>query len=109
MRNWRRCLAAVGLALAAMFLDTLALARVRAWYRPGQPPAWLVNFLYYLLAWPLFVTRYVFPRAEGDADEGPSVLAVASAGLIDLVLLTLLFYALLSRRARRRKGPSDDG
>ena len=104
MKHWRRCLAAVGLALVTMFLDTVALAEVRKLYRPGQPPAWLLNIFYYLLGWPLAITRRVFPRAAGDTDEGPSLLAVAAAGLIDLLLLTLLFYALLSWRARRREG-----
>jgi hypothetical protein len=72
-------------------------------YRPAHPPAWMTNALYYFLAWPLSLTRLVFPRAEGDADEGPSVMAVASAGVISLLLLTLIIYALLSWLARRRE------
>ena len=91
------------LAVALMFADTVALAQLNKWYRPGHPPAWLTNCLYYFLAWPLSFTRLIFPRPAGDADEGPSFLAVASAGLIDLLLLTLLLYALLSRRARRKE------
>jgi hypothetical protein len=102
-RNWKRLLLSLLLAGLLMFADTVALAQVNKWYRPGRPPAWLVNVFYYLLAWPLAFTRLLFPRAAGDADEGPSFLAVASAGLIDLVILTALVYALLGRRARRRE------
>ena len=87
------------LALAVMFADTVGLALVNKWYRPGHPPAWLTNCFFYLLAWPLPLTRLIFPRPAGDADEGPSFLAVASAGLIDLLLLTLphLRLALVAR------------
>lgn len=105
-KTWKRWLLSALLAGAVMFADTLALAQVNKWYRPGHPPAWLTGCFYYLLAWPLPLTRLVFPRAAGDADEGPSFLAVASAGLIDLLLLTLLIYALLSRRARRKERAS---
>ena len=101
-KTWKRWLASAVLAAVVMFADTVALARVNKWYRPGHPPAWVSGFFYYLLAWPLTITRLIFPRAAGDSDEGPSFAAVASAGLIDLVLLTILIYALLSRRARRR-------
>src|ERR687893_21994 len=87
------------------WLLALALAQVNRWYRPAHPPAWLVNCFYYFLAWPLSLTRLVFPRAAGDSDEGPSFAAVAAAGLIDLLLFTLLIYAALSWRARR-KGPA---
>ena len=101
--NAKRLLLSAAAAAALMFADTVALAEVRKLYRPGQPPAWLVNCLYYALAWPLAFTRLIFPRAAGDADEGPSFLAVASAGLIDLLILTFLIYVLLSRRARRKE------
>jgi hypothetical protein len=102
-KNWKRWPLSALLAAVVMFADTVALAQVSRWYRPGHPPAWLTNCFYYFLAWPLPLTRLIFPRAAGDADEGPSFAAVASAGLIDLVLLTLLIYALLSRRARRKE------
>jgi len=102
-KNWKRWPLSALLAAAVMFADTVALAQLNKWYRPGHPPAWASNFFYYFLAWPLAVTRLIFPRPAGDADEGPSFLAVASAGLIDLLLLTLLIYALLSRRARRKE------
>ena len=102
-KTWKRWLLSALLAAAVMFADTVGLAQLNKWYRPGHPPAWLTNCFYYFLAWPLPLTRLVFPRPAGDADEGPSILAVASAGLIDLLLLTLLIYALLSRRARRKE------
>ena len=102
-RDWKRLLLSLLLAGLLMFADTVALAQVNKWYRPGRPPAWLVNVFYYLLAWPLPLTRLLFPRAAGDADEGPSLPAVASAGLIDLLILTALVYALLGWRARRRE------
>ncbi|HEX7173693.1 MAG TPA: hypothetical protein VF240_00225 [Pyrinomonadaceae bacterium] len=102
-KTWKRWLLSAVLAAVVMFADTVALAQLNKWYRPGHPPAWASGFFYYLLAWPLPLTRLVFPRAAGDADEGPSFAAVASAGLIDLLLLTLLVYALLSRRARRKE------
>lgn len=101
-KTWKRWLLSALIAIAIMFADTVALAQVNKWYKPGHPPAWLTNCFYYFLAWPLVFTRLVFPRAAGDADEGPSFLAVASAGLISLLLLTLIIYALLSWRARRR-------
>ena len=102
-RTWKRWLLSALIAVAFMVADTVALAQVRKWYRPGHPPAWMTNVLYYFLAWPLPLTRLVFPRAASDADEGPSFLAVASAGLIDLIVFTLLIYTLLSWRARRRE------
>jgi hypothetical protein len=99
-KTWRRWLLSVVVAGAVMFADTLALALVNKWYRPARPPGWVVNCFYYFLAWPLGLTRLVFPRAAGDADEGPSFAAVAAAGLIDLLLFTLLVYAALTWRAR---------
>lgn len=102
-KNWKRLLLSIALAVAIMFADTVALAQVNKWYRPAHPPAWLTNVFYYFLAWPLVFTRLIFPRDAGDADEGPSFLAVASAGLIDLLILTTLIYALLSWRARRKE------
>lgn len=101
-KNWRRWLLSLVLAGVVMFADTLALAQVNRWYRPGHPPAWLVNCFYYFLAWPLGLTRLVFPRAAGDADEGPSFAAVAAAGLVDLLLFTFLIYAALTWRAGRK-------
>jgi hypothetical protein len=102
-KTWKRWLLSAVLAAAVMFADTVALAQVNKWYRPGRPPAWLVGCFYYFLAWPLGLTRLVFPRAAGDADEGPSFAAVAAAGLIDLLLFTFLIYTLLTWRARRRE------
>lgn len=102
-KNWKRWLLSFVLAAALMFADTVALAQVNKWYRPGHPPAWLVNCFYYFLAWPLALTRLVFPRAAGDTDEGPSFAAVAAAGLIDLLLFTFLIYAALAWRARRKE------
>ena len=68
-KTWKRWLLSAVLAAVVMFADTLALAQVNKWYRPGHPPAWLVNCFYYFLAWPLAFTRLIFPRAAGDADE----------------------------------------
>ena len=102
-KTWKRWLLSALLAGVLMFADTVALAQLNRWYRPGHPPAWATGCFYYFLAWPLAVTRLIFPRPAGDTDEGPSFAAVASAGLIDLLLLTLLIYALLSRRARRKE------
>ena len=102
-KTWKRWLLSTLIAIAIMFADTVALAQVNKWYKPGRPPGWLTSCFYYFLAWPLPLTRLVFPRAAGDADEGPSFLAVASAGLITLLVFTLLIYALLAWRARRRE------
>ncbi|HYN85579.1 MAG TPA: hypothetical protein VER32_10010 [Pyrinomonadaceae bacterium] len=101
-RTWKRLVLSVLLALFVMGADTVLLAELNRRYRPAHPPAWAVNTLYYFVAWPLAVTRPVFPRAEGDADEGPSFWAVASAGVISLLLLTLVIYALLTLLARRK-------
>lgn len=102
-KNWKRWLLSAFAAAALMFADTVALAQVNKWYRPGRPPAWLVNCFYYVLAWPLAFTRLIFPRSAQESDEGPTFPAVAAAGLVDLFLLTVLIYALLSWRARRRE------
>ena len=102
-RNWKRWLLAVFLGLCVMFGDASLLAVTGKLYGRGQRPAWMTAAIYYFLAWPLFITRHIFPRAPGDTTGGPTFLAVASAGLVDLVIFTLLFYVLFTWRARRRQ------
>jgi hypothetical protein len=102
-RNWKRWLLAVFLGLCLMFGDAALLAVTGKLYGRGRRPPWLTAAIYYFLAWPLFFTQHVFPRASEDTDGGPTFLAVASAGLVDLIIFTLLFYALLTWRARRRQ------
>jgi hypothetical protein len=80
-----------------MIADGLILILVNRLYRPGYPPAWVTAAFYYFDAWPLFITQRLFPH-EG---RGPTFLAVASAGLIDLIIFTAIVYALLSWRARK--------
>ena len=93
----------VFLGLCVMFGDASLLAVTGKLYGRGQRPAWMTAAIYYFLAWPLFFTQHIFSRAPGDRTGGPTFLAVASAGLIDLCIFTLLFYALLTWRARRRQ------
>ena len=102
-RNWKRWLLSVFLGLCVMFGDASLLAVAGRLYKPRHPPAWMTGIIFYFLAWPLFFTQYVFPRAPGDTYGGPTFLAVASGGLIDLIIFTLLFYALLTWRARRKQ------
>ncbi len=102
-RNWQRWLLSVFLGLCVMFGDATLLAVTGQLYGRGRRPPWLTAAIYYFLAWPLFFTQHLFPRAPEDATGGPTLLAVASAGLVDLIIFTLLCYALLTRRARRKQ------
>lgn len=102
-RNWKLWLLSVFLGLCVMFGDASLLAVTGKLYGPRRRPAWLTAAIFYFLAWPVLLTEHVFPRAPGDTYGGPTFLAVASAGLIDLIIFTLLFYALLAWRARRRR------
>ncbi len=81
-----------------MIADGVLLMLVNRLYRPGHPPAWTIAAFYYFDAWPLFITQRVFP----NHGAGPTLLAVAAAGLIDLIIFTAIVYALLSWRARKR-------
>lgn|GEM_PF-1553502 len=102
-RNWKRWLLSVILGLCVMFADASLLAVTGKLYRPRPRPAWMTAAIYYFLAWPLFFTQQIFPRAPDDTYGGPTFLAVASAGLLDLIIFTLLFYALFTWRARRKQ------
>ncbi len=96
--SWKRILVSIPLGFLVMIADGVSLMLVNRLYRPGYPPAWMIHSFYYLDAWPLFVTQRLFPK-EG---HGPTFLAVAAAGLIDVIVFSLIAYALLSWRARRK-------
>ena len=100
--SWKRLLLSIVLGIFIMAADMVSLMVVNRLYRPHYPPSWVTGAFFYFLAWPLMLTQHIFPRAPGDAYVGPTFLAVASGGLIDLVLFTLITYALLSWRARRK-------
>jgi hypothetical protein len=89
---------ALVLAGAFCILDLVALVLVtRAWL-PGKPPNWATGPFFWVLAWPVPLFTRVFPQPAGSPDHGPSLLAVGSGALVDLVLLTLLALHLLRRR-----------
>ena len=100
-KNWKRWLASFALAACVMAADFLSLFAAGQLYKPNHPPAWLVAVIFWFLAWPVSLTRHVLPNGAGA--KGPTFLAVAAGGLIDLLLFTLLLYALLSWRAGGRR------
>ncbi len=96
--SWKRLSVSIPLGFLIMIADGGLLMLASRLYRPGHPPAWMIAAFYYFDAWPLFITQRLFPK-EG---RGPTFLAVASAGLIDLIVFSAIVYTLLSGRARKR-------
>ena len=100
--SWKRLLVSIPLGFLIMIADGALLMLVNRLYLPSHPPAWMTAAFFYFDAWPLFITQHIFPRAPGDTFGGPTFLAIASGGLISLIIFTLIVYALLSWRARRK-------
>ena len=100
--SWKRLLISIPLGFLIIVADGVLLMLVNRVYRPGHPPAWMIHAFYLFDAWPLFITQRIFARAPGDTFGGPTILAVAAAGVIDMVIWTTMVYALLSWRARRK-------
>jgi hypothetical protein len=98
--SWKRLLLSIPIGFLIMIADGVSLMLVNRLYRPGHPPAWMIHAFYLFDAWPLSLTQRIFPGAPGHS--GPTFLAVAAAGLIDLIVFSLIVYALLSWRARRK-------
>ena len=96
--SWKRISVSVPVGLLIMISDGLLLILVTRLYLPGHPPIWLAGAIFYFDAWPLTLTQHVFPHAG----RGPSFLAVASAALVDLIILSGIIYALLSWRAHKK-------
>jgi hypothetical protein len=96
--SWKRLLVSIPLGFLVIVADGVLLMLVNRLYRPGYPPARLIALFYYFDAWPLFITQLIFPHRG----HGPSFLAVAAAGLIDVIIWTTIIYVLLSWRARRK-------
>ena len=96
--SWKRLLISIPLGFLIIVADGVLLMLVNRVYRPSHPPTWIIAAFYYFDAWPLFITQHIFPHVG----HGPSFLAVAVAGLIDLIIWTIIVYALLSRRQRRK-------
>jgi hypothetical protein len=96
--SWKRLIVSIPLGFSIIIADGVLLMLVNRLYQPGYPPTWITASFYYFDAWPLFITQQVFPHVR----HGPSFLAVVAAALIDLIIFSLLAYALLSWRARRK-------
>ena len=96
--SWKRLFVSIPIGFLITIADGVLLMLVNRLYRPGHPPAWVIAAFFYFDAWPLFITQRLFPN-EG---RGPTFLAVASAGLIDLIVFSAIVYALLSWRTRKR-------
>jgi hypothetical protein len=97
--RWKRLLVSVPLGFLIMIADGLLLIAVNRMYLPGHPPHWIIGVLFYFDAWPVTITQDLFPNTGSG---GPTLLAVTSGALIDLIILTAIVYALLSWRARRK-------
>jgi hypothetical protein len=98
--SWKRLLVSIPLGFLIMIADGVSLMLVNRLYRPGHPPAGMIHAFYLFDAWPLSLTQRIFSGAPGHS--GPTFLAVAAAALIDLIVFSLIVYALLSWRARRK-------
>ena len=96
--NLKRLFLSIPLGFLVMIIDGLLLLLVNRIYLPEHPPHWLMGLLFYFDAWPVTITQHIFPSPRG----GPSFLAIVIGAIIDLVVLTLIIYALLSVRAQRK-------
>jgi hypothetical protein len=96
--SWKRLLLSIPLAILIMIVDGLLLILINRIYLPEHPPHWMMGLFFYFDAWPVTLTQHLFPSPRG----GPSLLAILSGAIVDLVVLTAIVYALLSWRARRR-------
>jgi len=96
--SWKRLLLSVLLGLLIMIVDGLLLILINRIYLPAHPPHWLMGIFFYFDAWPVTLTQHIFPSPRG----GPSLRAILSGAIIDLVILTAIVYALLSGRSRRQ-------
>ena len=94
----KRLLISIPLAFLVMVFDGVLLIAANRIYLPDHPPHWLMGTLFYFDAWPVTITQHLFPGSRG----GPGLLAIVSGALVDAIILTALFYALLTWRARRK-------
>src|SRR5260370_32496206 len=97
--SWKRLLVSIPLGFLMIIADGVLLMLVNLLYRPSHPPGWVIAAFYYFDARPLWITQHIFPRAQGG---GPTFLAVVASGLIDLILFSVIVYALLSWRSPRK-------
>jgi hypothetical protein len=104
--RWKRLLVSIFLGFLVMVGDGILLMAVHRLYVPRHAPAWMTAAIFYVDAWPVLITQHIFRRAPGDTYGGPTFLAVVAGALIDLILLTLIIYGLLSWRARRKAARS---
>lgn len=100
--SWKRLFLSIALGILIMGADFFLLIATNRLYGPRHRPAWMTAAIFYFLYWPVLITQHIFSRAPGDTYGGPTFLAVASGGLIDLVIFTVIIYALLSWRARKK-------
>jgi hypothetical protein len=96
--SWKRLLISIPLGFLIMIADGASLMLVNVLYRPRHPPSWVIAAFYYFDAWPLLITQHIFP----NVGHGPTFLAVAAAAVIDLIVFSIIVYALLSWRVRRK-------
>jgi hypothetical protein len=96
--SWKRLLLSIPLAILVMIVDGLLLILINRIYLPEHPPHWMMGLFFYFDAWPVTLTQHLFPSPRG----GPSLLAILSGAIVDLVILIAIVYAVLSWRARRR-------
>src|SRR5437870_12772447 len=95
--RWKQLFVSIPIGFLIIIADGVLLMLVNRLYRPGHPPAWIIAAFYYFDAWPLYITQHLFPN-QGD---GPTFLAVAAAGLTDLIVFSAIVYALLPWRCRK--------
>ena len=97
--SWKRLLVSIPLGFLIMVADGLLLIAVNRLYLPGHPPHWLMGAIFYFDAWPVTITQHLIPNPDSG---GPTFLAVAAGALVDLIILSVIIYTLLSWRARRK-------
>lgn len=105
-RPIKRWLSAAVFAGLLMVADGIALIVVTRAFRPGRPPLWATAPFFWSVAWPVPLFSKLFPQPPGSTDHGPTMLAVAAAAIVDLVLITLLIDRLRRIRLKRRTQPA---
>jgi hypothetical protein len=98
MMTMKRWLIPIAGAIGCVVADVIALVLVTRAFLPQKPPNWATAPFFWVLAWPVPLFSRVFPQSAGSHDHGPSFLAVAAGGLVDLIILAGIIDFVRRRR-----------
>ena len=98
--RWKR--GGVSLLLSVVFFAGYVRLSValEEFYRPNRPPVWMLYAAWGPIMWPFYV--FHVPLVAPAGQDLPLFLALIGGCVVDILILTLAIYALLSWRARRK-------